>query len=227
MPIRFQNLANSPHSFLLPDSLSNFLLTSNLPFWDFTNSLVNFFREISHTNNLIKLSFNLLTVMIKIIEHPRGRSTGDEVLIKDNGPFDRHERYSFGERGRACDHFYTRKDEQGPIVTVHLYGEGDGFDLIDGNGRYREANLPTVQTSDDGREWSEDEFAIWLPDRKLWVGIKRRITYERPGTQYPENLTLVAPIEVDTNLASAIYEAVHGKPFAEEMAKLEPPAQQS
>jgi len=158
--------------------------------------------------------------MIKIIEHRRGKSTGAEILIGDNTPFNNRERF-FGERGRLCDYFHTRRDDQGPIVTVRLYGDSEEFPLSDHGARYKEIDLPTVQTSDNGKDWS-NSYGIWLPDRQVWVGINRRITCGRPGDQYTELLSLVAPIEIDTNLASAIYEAVHGRRFEDDVAKLDP-----
>ena len=158
--------------------------------------------------------------MIKIIEHQRGRSRRNQVLIRDNESY-KEATYRFKNRGRLCDYFHTRRDEQGPIVTVQLYGEGDGFDLTDRNGRYREVNLQTVQTSDGYHGWLNDGFAIWLPDRNLWVGIVRDVL------DFPDGVNIISPIKVDTNLASAIYEAVHGKPFVEEMEKLDPTKRKS
>ena len=160
--------------------------------------------------------------MIRIIEHQRGKCSGAQILIKEDKSFDIFEKTSFGYRGRMSDYFYTRKDEQGPIVTACLYGSGDDFTFDDSCGNYKEVNLPTVEISNDGRDWSESEFGVWLPDRKLWVGIRRRSTYGYPMDSISENLTLAAPIEIDINLAHAIYEALNGRMFQDDIAKLDP-----
>ncbi len=155
--------------------------------------------------------------MIQIIEHPRNHS-GYELLIRDDAIPERQPWGNKPTRGKFSNYFHTRGDEQGRLVEVRLYGQGDGFKLNDGNGMYREINLHTVETSYDGKDWSADEAGVWLPDRRLWVGIKRRLTYPYGRV----NMQLTGPFEVDTALAAAIYEAMNGRVFEEDVRKMTP-----